>query len=87
MSLAACSNLPRLSEEPSSYRLGAGDTVEIKVLGADELSGRYSVQDHGTIKVLMIGDVPAANLTAAQLENESVRNWRRDSIANGRRSL
>ena len=68
--MAACSNLPTLPEEPSSYRLGAGDTVEIKVLGADELSGRYPVQDDGTIKMLLIGDVPAADLTAAQLENE-----------------
>jgi polysaccharide biosynthesis/export protein len=68
--LAACSNLPTLPAEPSSYRLGAGDTLEIKVLGADELTGRYSVQDDGTIKMLMIGDVPAANLTPTQLENE-----------------
>ena len=35
--LAACSNLPTLPAEPSSYRLGAGDTLEIKVLGADDL--------------------------------------------------
>lgn len=68
--LAACSNLPTLPNEPSSYRLGAGDTLEIKVLGADELTGRYSVQDDGTIKMLMIGNVPAANLTPTQLENE-----------------
>ncbi len=68
--LAACSNLPTLPEKPSPYRLGAGDELEIKVLGANELTGRYSVQDDGTIKMLMIGEVPAANLTPGQLENE-----------------
>src|SRR5215472_2203613 len=68
--LAACSNLPTLPDTPSSYRLGAGDKLEIKVLAADELTGKYSVQDDGTINMLMIGDVPAANLTPAQLESE-----------------
>ena len=68
--LAACSNLPTLPTEPSSYRLGAGDTLEIKVIGADELNGRYSVQDDGTVKMLLIGSVPAANLTPTELENE-----------------
>jgi protein involved in polysaccharide export with SLBB domain len=32
----------------SSYHLGPGDRLEIKVLGADELTGQYSVQDDGT---------------------------------------
>ena len=68
--LAACSNLPTLPDKPSSYRLGAGDELEIKVLGADELTGKYAVQHDGTIKMLLIGDVPAANLTPTQLENE-----------------
>ena len=68
--LAACSNLPTLPEKPSPYRLGAGDELEIKVLGADELTGVYSVQDDGTIKMLMIGEVPAANLTLNQLQND-----------------
>ena len=67
--LAACSNLPTLPEKPSPYRLGAGDELEIKVLGADELTGAYSVQDDGTIKMLLIGEVPASNLTPGQLEN------------------
>jgi polysaccharide biosynthesis/export protein len=68
--LAACSNLPTLPEKPSPYRLGAGDELEIKVLGAEELTGVYSVQDDGTIKMLLIGEVPASNLTPGQLENE-----------------
>jgi polysaccharide biosynthesis/export protein len=68
--LAACSNLPTLPDKPSSYHLGVGDELEIKVLGANELTGKYSVQVDGTINILMIGEVPAANLTPAQLENE-----------------
>jgi polysaccharide export outer membrane protein len=69
--LAGCSpgsDLPQLSETPKSYRLGAGDRLGIKVLGADELNGEYTVQDDGTIRLLMIGEVPAAGATAGELE-------------------
>jgi protein involved in polysaccharide export with SLBB domain len=71
--LAGCSpgsDLPVLSAKPdvSSYYLGPGDRLEIKVLGADELAGQYSVQDDGTIKMLMVGEVPAAGLTPEQVQ-------------------
>jgi polysaccharide biosynthesis/export protein len=72
--MAGCSSpgadLPVLSSAPdtSSYHLGAGDTLNIKVLGADELAGQYIVQDDGSIRMLMIGKVPAAGLTSEQLE-------------------
>jgi polysaccharide export outer membrane protein len=64
------SDLPPLPGTPdvSSYHLGSGDRLEIRVLGADELAGQYSVQDDGTIRMLMIGEVPAAGSTPNQLE-------------------
>jgi protein involved in polysaccharide export with SLBB domain len=67
--LAGCSNLPAISGNRSPYRLGAGDELGIRVLGANELSGRYLVQADGTIEMLLIGAVPAAGLTPNQLEN------------------
>lgn len=74
--LVACSspgsNLPELPSTSgvSTYRLGPGDQLDIKVLGADELKGQYSVQDDGTISVLLIGKVPAAGLTVDELEKK-----------------
>jgi polysaccharide biosynthesis/export protein len=71
--LAGCaspgSDLPPVPprQNLSSYRLGPGDTLDIKVLGATELNGRYIVQDDGTIRMLMIGKVPAAGLTSQAL--------------------
>src|SRR6516225_3879878 len=64
------SDLPMLTVKPdvSSYHLGPGDKLEIKVLGADELNGQYSVQDDGTIRMLMVGEVPAASLTPDQVQ-------------------
>jgi len=71
--LAACSpgsGLPELTTRPdtSAYHLGPGDRVEIKVLGADELNGQYSVQDDGTIRMLLVSAVPAAGLTPDQVQ-------------------
>ena len=74
LALAGCSSksgdLPVLTAEPRvpAYRLGPGDRLAIRVLGADELSGQYSVQDDGTIRMLMVGEVPAAGLTPDQVQ-------------------
>ena len=72
--LAGCSpgrDLPELVEKPDvSYHLGPGDTLGIKVLGADELNSQYTVQDDGTIRMLLIGAVPAAGLTMDQVQAE-----------------
>jgi protein involved in polysaccharide export with SLBB domain len=75
LALSACfspgSDLPVVPETSrTSYRLGPGDQLDIKVLGADELRGPYAVQDDGTISMMLIGSVPAAGLTVDQLENE-----------------
>src|SRR5262249_10867616 len=71
--LAGCSSGGDLPELPaqaniSSYHLGPGDRVEIKVLGAEELNGQYSVQDDGTIRMLLVGAVPASGLTPDQVQ-------------------
>jgi polysaccharide biosynthesis/export protein len=70
--LAGCSpgsDLPELAAQSKmSYHLGPGDRVEIKVLGADELNRQYSVQDDGTIRMLLVGSVPAAGLTPDQVQ-------------------
>jgi polysaccharide biosynthesis/export protein len=70
--LAGCSpgrDLPELAPKPDvSYHLGPGDTLGIRVLGADELNGSYTVQDDGTIRMLLVGAVPAAGLTPDQVQ-------------------
>ena len=70
--VAGCSpgsGLPEIAANPDlSYHLGPGDGLLIRVLGADELNGQYTVQDEGTIRMLLIGAVPAAGLTADQVQ-------------------
>src|SRR6516162_2239987 len=70
--VASCSpgsGLPEIAANPDiSYHLGPGDSVLIRVLGADELNGQYIVQDDGTIRMLMVGQVRAAGLTPDQVQ-------------------
>jgi len=67
--------LPQTADT-SSYRFGPGDRLEIRVLGAEELNGQYIVQDDGTIRILMVGIVPAANLTPEELEKRIAERLR-----------
>jgi protein involved in polysaccharide export with SLBB domain len=72
--LLACSsgeNLPIVKGNPAeltNYRLGSGDQLTIKVVGAEDISGDYPVSDNGTIGIPLIGEVKAAGETRAQLE-------------------
>jgi len=75
--LAGCAsqgeNLPLIESTPgqeANYRLGPGDKLDVNVLGAENLSGEYSVADNGTISTPLIGEVKAGGLTRAQLEHE-----------------
>ena len=75
--LAACSSqgadLPIVAPskaDDANYRLGSGDKLHIAVVGAEDLTGDYSVGDNGTIGLALIGDVKAAGVTRAQLERD-----------------
>jgi polysaccharide export outer membrane protein len=74
--LWACSsgsNLPMIpgnAAELQGYRLGPGDQLTIKVVGADDISGDYPVSDNGTVGIPLIGEVKAAGRTRADLEKE-----------------
>jgi polysaccharide export outer membrane protein len=68
------SDLPMLTSAPaataSSYHLGAGDRLSIKVVGADDKTGEYTVGDNGTISIPLIGEIKAAGDSQQQLERE-----------------
>jgi protein involved in polysaccharide export with SLBB domain len=57
---------PEISE--STYLLGTGDKVNIKVFRENNLSGDYQIDDNGTISFPLIGVVDTRNVTARGLE-------------------
>ena len=52
------------------YVLGAGDVVEVAVLGREDYRARVQVQVDGTVQLPLINDIPAANRTVLQLRSD-----------------
>ncbi|MBW4329910.1 polysaccharide export protein [Stakelama sp. CBK3Z-3] len=65
----------------ADYQLGASDKVRINVYNEETLSGEYVVGPSGKIAFPLIGEVEAANMTAAQL-GESIRAKLADGFIN-----
>jgi polysaccharide biosynthesis/export protein len=72
-SLAACAPPPFRTDLLSvptggAYTLASGDRLRIIVFGQDNLSNIYAVDGSGRIAMPLIGTVPAAGASTAQLE-------------------
>jgi len=66
--------LPRLPPpENGAYRLGAGDTVLLRIYDQPQLSGEFDVDDSGNIDLPLLGLVPATGRTTDDLANAIAR--------------
>jgi polysaccharide biosynthesis/export protein len=52
-----------------AYRITAGDKIAVTVFGQPDLSGEPTVDQSGNIRLPMIGDISAVNLTLGELES------------------
>lgn len=74
LSLAACASAPLPPRDDvadvagADYRLGTADRLRITVYGEPSLSGEFAVGAQGHLALPLIGQTPAAGLTASQLE-------------------
>lgn len=77
-------DLQKSADEPEQfeYRIGPLDLLEIKVLGADEMSRSVRVDSRGNINLPLIGLVKAAELTGYQLEEKITELLAKDYLQN-----
>lgn len=61
---------PKFQTLAADYKIAPMDTISIKVFKADDLSGDYLVDLAGHISFPLVGEVEAANLTTAQLDQK-----------------
>lgn len=62
------------SQELSSYKLGSGDLISIRVLGEDDLRReRVRLSDAGTVSFPVLGELKVKGLTAGALEDQITR--------------
>jgi polysaccharide export outer membrane protein len=59
---------PKVASLESDYRIAPMDTITVKVFKSEDLSGEYQVDLTGHISMPLVGEVDAANLTTAQLD-------------------
>ena len=59
---------PTVVSLESGYRIAPMDTVTVKVFKAPDMSGDYDVDLTGHISMPLVGEIEAANLTTAQLD-------------------
>jgi len=50
------------------YRIGAGDKISVVVFGQPDLSGEATVDQSGNVRLPIVGDILAVNLTLSELE-------------------
>ena len=59
--------------EMTDYKLGSGDALRVIVFGEEQLSGEFRVDGSGKVAMPLIGEVPAKNRTARDLEADITR--------------
>jgi polysaccharide export outer membrane protein len=65
----AAPDAPSLQTLESNYKIAPMDKLAIKVFRQEDMSGDYDVDLAGNISLPLIGEVEAANLTTAQLDD------------------
>jgi polysaccharide biosynthesis/export protein len=66
----AAATIDATPSSTSSYRLGAGDQIEITVFEYPEVTGPKIISLDGTVTLPVVGSVPAANRTPQQFAQE-----------------
>ena len=75
-------NVSRTQFLPASYRLGAGDRINIDVFREADLSGEVSVESSGNINFPLVGYISAVGLTPQQLEQDLTKRLRTGFLRN-----
>jgi len=79
----ACTATLAQSPELSSYKLGSGDMITIRVVGEDELKReRLRLSDAGTISFPILGEVRVKGMTVGALEEQITRGLKGRYLVN-----
>ncbi len=63
-------SVPTAGTPPEDYKVGPGDLLKVSVFGSPELSTDARIAESGTITMPMIGSVPVAGLSSADVEKK-----------------
>jgi polysaccharide export outer membrane protein len=83
----AAGQAPAIAANPGEYKLGTGDKLRIIVFGEMDLSGEYTVDSIGFIRLPLVGEVTAAGNTVAEIERQIVSVLREGYLRDPRVSV
>lgn len=80
-------SLPTTAPTPTpasddEYRVGVGDVLEVTVFGNDDLTRASTVQTNGAMALPLLGEVPVAQLTVAEVKRKLTQLYGRDYLVN-----
>lgn len=91
---AGCQNIAtneELLESPRTdhpaYTLGPGDKLRVKIYEHDSLSGRFNVDDAGTVSMPLVGRVNVKDMTLPEVEQLVTKELLRSHIADPQVSI
>lgn len=67
---------------PDEYRVGAGDVLEVAVIGNEEASRITTISPGGTVTLPLIGEVPVAALTLPEVRQRITDLLAKDYLVN-----
>jgi polysaccharide export outer membrane protein len=78
--LALPPQAPASPPESNEYQVGAGDVLDIVVIGSDDLSRSATVQPNGMIRLQLLGEVPVSGLTVTEIQRKLTTLLERDYL-------
>lgn len=67
---------------PQAYRIAAGDKIGVTVFGQPDLSGESTVDQSGNLRLPIVGDIYAVNLTLNELERSIAHSLEQGYVRN-----
>lgn len=67
---------------PDEYRVGAGDVLEVAVIGNEDASRVTTISPGGTVTLPLIGEVPVAALTLPEVRQRIIDLLAKDYLVN-----
>ena len=78
---AGATGAPAGAAAKEGYTLGPGDTIDILVVGDQDLSRAVTIKPEGTIDLPLVGEVTAAGKTTSQLAADLTKRYSRYLVA------
>jgi polysaccharide export outer membrane protein len=69
-----------VADADTVYRVGPGDSLRIKVVGEEDLTGDFLVDEGGRLDLPMVGVLPADGLTPTQIGTRLTRRLEKDFL-------